>query len=149
MEKLGFRFSEKIAIIKAPSVLGLTKTGVEGLADQFFARDAGTVTPPKHSPSREQQTGFINAQAIAQYSKELADAISEVLDADVLSDSIMPTVDYRLPDGLFWEELVTMLQVTLSSSRVVGIEVTIYNSFLDQERCMHLNLLRQSNVASK
>jgi arginase len=74
MEKLGFRFSEKIAIIKAPSALGLTKTGVEGLADallsagladQFFAIDAGTVTPPKHSPSREQQTGFINAQAIA------------------------------------------------------------------------------------
>jgi arginase len=72
-----------------------------------------------------------------------------VLDADVLSDSIMPAVDYRLPDGLFWEELVTILQVALSSNRVVGIEVTIYNPLLDQERHIAPEFVATIKLASK
>jgi arginase len=53
------------------------------------------------------------------------------LDADVVNDDLMPAVDYRMPDGLSWGELRTVLQVALASARAVGIEITIYNPALD------------------
>jgi arginase len=55
------------------------------------------------------------------------------VDADVLDDTIMPAVDYRLPGGLSWEELTTALRIGIESRRVVGIEVTIYNPMLDPD----------------
>ena len=55
------------------------------------------------------------------------------LDADVLDDAIMPAVDYRLPDGLSWEELSTVLRVAVASPRAVGMEVTIFNPTLDSD----------------
>ena len=53
------------------------------------------------------------------------------LDADVLNDAVMPAVDYRMPDGLWPEELSETLSVVLASRLVVGMEVTIYNPTLD------------------
>jgi arginase len=53
------------------------------------------------------------------------------LDADVVSDELMPAVDYRLADGLSWDELRTVLQIALASGRAVGVEITIYNPALD------------------
>ena len=55
------------------------------------------------------------------------------LDADVLDDTIMPAVDYRMPDGLSWTELIAVLRIAMDSGRAVGIEVTIYNPKLDPD----------------
>ena len=55
------------------------------------------------------------------------------LDADVVSDALMPAVDYRMADGLSWDELRTVLQTALASGRAVGIEITIYNPALDTD----------------
>jgi arginase len=55
------------------------------------------------------------------------------LDADAVSDALMPAVDYRMADGLSWDELCTVLQTVLASGRAVGIEVTIYNPSLDAD----------------
>jgi arginase len=55
------------------------------------------------------------------------------LDADVVSDALMPAVDYRMADGLSWDELCIVLQTALASGRAVGIEVTIYNPALDAD----------------
>jgi arginase len=55
------------------------------------------------------------------------------VDADVLDDTIMPAVDYRLPGGLSWEDLTTALRIAIESRRVVGLEVTIYNPMLDPD----------------
>jgi arginase len=55
------------------------------------------------------------------------------LDADVVSDALMPAVDYRTPDGLSWDELRTVLEIALASGRAVGIEITIYNPSLDAD----------------
>ena len=55
------------------------------------------------------------------------------LDADVVSDELMPAVDYRIPDGLSWQELRTVLRTALASGRAVGIEITIYNPALDAD----------------
>jgi len=55
------------------------------------------------------------------------------LDADALDDEIMPAVDYRLPDGLSWSELDTILRMALGTPKAVGVEVTIFNPRLDED----------------
>jgi len=64
------------------------------------------------------------------------------VDADVLDDAIMPAVDYRLPDGLSWEELTTAMRIATTSHRVVGLEVTIYNPTLDPDGAGALGLTK-------
>ena len=53
------------------------------------------------------------------------------LDADVLNDEVMPAVDYRMPDGLWPDELTEALSIVLASPLAVGMEVTIYNPKFD------------------
>ncbi len=55
------------------------------------------------------------------------------LDVDVLDDAIMPAVDYRMPDGLTWEELETILNAALRSGRAIGLDITIFNPTLDKD----------------
>jgi arginase len=45
----------------------------------------------------------------------------------------MPAVDYRLPDGLSWDELTAVLSVAVASDRATGLEVTIFNPTLDAD----------------
>jgi arginase len=80
----------RFAIIEAPSILGLTPSGVEelpeallraGLAERLGARRAGLVTPPPYDERRDPAHGFRNAEGIARYAIDLADAIGAVLDA--------------------------------------------------------------------
>ncbi|WP_208026547.1 arginase family protein [Streptomyces sp. Tu 3180] len=79
-----------VAIIEAPSVLGLRPTGVEdlpgalldaGLAEGLGAVRAGRVEPPGYDPVRDPVTGVLNAPGIAAYSVALADAVGDVLRA--------------------------------------------------------------------
>ncbi|HXU29990.1 MAG TPA: arginase family protein [Thermoanaerobaculia bacterium] len=53
------------------------------------------------------------------------------LDADVLDDAIFPAVDYRMPGGLGWDELSTLLRILTESGKVVGINIGIFNPRLD------------------
>jgi arginase len=55
------------------------------------------------------------------------------LDVDVLDDAVMPAVDYRLPGGLSWAELETVLRTAMASGRAVGLDVTILNPRLDSD----------------
>lgn len=55
------------------------------------------------------------------------------LDADVLDDTIMPAVDYRLPDGLSWDEVSGVLRAAVASPRAVGLGITIFNPTLDSD----------------
>lgn len=48
------------------------------------------------------------------------------LDVDVLDDAIMPAVGYRMPDGLGWQELETILNTAMRSGRARGINITIF-----------------------
>jgi hypothetical protein len=45
----------------------------------------------------------------------------------------MPAVDYRLPGGLSWSELETVIQLAVDSRGAVGIEITIFNPVLDSD----------------
>ncbi len=55
------------------------------------------------------------------------------LDCDVLDDAVMPAVDYRLPGGLSWNELETVIRVAIGSGDALGLEVTIFNPALDTD----------------
>jgi arginase len=55
------------------------------------------------------------------------------LDADVLDDSIMPAVDYRLNDGLSFDELSELLKIIVATGRSVGMDITIFNPNLDPD----------------
>jgi arginase len=79
------------AIIEAPSILGLKPTGVErlpeallrhGLAERLQARHAARLEVPAYSDVRDPDTLTLNAQAIAAWSPQLADAVAAVLDRD-------------------------------------------------------------------
>lgn len=78
-----------IAIIDAPSVLGLFPRGVEqlpealhrkGLADELAAADRRSVTPPPYSPERDPITGLKNAAAMVDFSVVLASTVIETVD---------------------------------------------------------------------
>jgi arginase len=64
------------------------------------------------------------------------------LDADVLDDAIMPAVDYRLPDGLSWDELSIAMRIAAESPRAIGLEITIYNPTLDPDGASGRGLAR-------
>lgn len=71
------------------------------------------------------------ANAAERLSKSELDGFWVHLDADVLDDAVMPAVDYRMPDGLSWDELATVLHAAIGSGGAVGINVTIFNPTLD------------------
>lgn len=80
----------RVAVIEAPSILGLRPTGVEtlpdallaaGLIDRLQARHAGRVASESRYDSRRDSTTLtLNAAGIASYSKTLAYAIGRVVD---------------------------------------------------------------------
>jgi arginase len=58
---------------------------------------------------------------------------STSLECDVLDDALMPAVDYRLPDGLHWDEPSTVLGPAFASGTAIGIESTIFNPTLEAD----------------
>ncbi|MPY61590.1 arginase family protein [Streptomyces spongiae] len=64
------------------------------------------------------------------------------LDVDVLDDAVMPAVDYRLPGGLSWSELETVLCLALADERAHGLDVTIFNPRLDPDGSIAARLTR-------
>jgi len=79
-----------LAVIEAPSILGLRPTGVEtspealiraGLIDRLTARHAGRVVPQTpYDFERDSATLTLNAPGIAAYSRALADVVGGVMD---------------------------------------------------------------------
>ncbi|MEU6883412.1 arginase family protein [Streptomyces sp. NPDC046712] len=76
-------FGREVAIIEAPSVLGLRPSGVQDLPAALFhgAARAGRVEAPAYDPRRDAETGVLNPVGIARYSVRLADAVGSALDA--------------------------------------------------------------------
>ena len=54
------------------------------------------------------------------------------IDADVLSDEIMPAVDSRQPNGLSFEELSQILRLLLSTGDAAGMHVGIFDPEMDE-----------------
>jgi arginase len=81
------------------------------------------------------KTGTITAvasQAVEMMVNDELDGFWIHLDADVLDDSIMPAVDYRLGGGgLSFSELSELLKTVITSDRAVGMDITILNPLQD------------------
>jgi arginase len=78
-----------IAIVEAPSILGLRPTGVEelpralrdaGLHERLGVRDAVRVPPLAYDDRRDAQTGFLNPRTLVDFTHLLADELGRVLD---------------------------------------------------------------------
>lgn len=72
-------------------------------------------------------------EAVEHLTRDDLDGFFIHVDADCLDDAIMPAVDYRMPDGLSWDELVSTLRIAIASGKAVGIEITIYNPTMDAD----------------
>lgn len=55
------------------------------------------------------------------------------IDLDVLSTDSLPAVDYRQPGGLKWEHLEMLAKTAMSSGKIAGCNVTIYNPDMDSD----------------
>jgi arginase len=75
-------------IIEAPSVLGLFPKGVEhlpqalidaGLVERLAAARGHLVTAPAYHGERDAESGLLNATALADYARALADEVGSVL----------------------------------------------------------------------
>jgi arginase len=93
-----------------------------------------------------QRLGLKNAasSAIEKFLKNELSGFWIHLDVDVLNDSIMPAVDYRLPGGITFSQLSDLLRLLLTSKKAVGISITIFNPTLDKDGSITRNLV--SNI---
>lgn len=82
--------------------------------------------------AREMGVAAAARAAVEHLTRPELDGFFIHVDADCLSDDIMPAVDYRLPGGLSFRELTTTLDIALGSGKVVGLEIAIYNPRLDE-----------------
>jgi arginase len=90
-----------------------------------------------------QRIGLQNAASFA-IDKLLKNELSGFwihLDADVLDDSIMYAVDYRLPGGISFSELSNLLRLLMLSKKAVGISITIFNPTLDKDGSIARNFV--------
>ncbi|MFE6041045.1 arginase family protein [Streptomyces sp. NPDC056452] len=125
----GFRdCAESAASGMQPLPPGLHAIGLEGV------RAAGAAAAARHA------VGRLTGGHTAGYWIHL--------DVDILDDALMPAVDYRLPGGLTWAELESVLRTALSGDGAVGLDVTIFNPRLDPDgtiaarltECLHRGL---------
>ncbi|HYZ58467.1 MAG TPA: arginase family protein [Nitrososphaeraceae archaeon] len=79
--------------------------------------------------------GIANAssRALRKLLKNEVDGFWIHLDADVLDDSIMPAVDYRLGGGLSFTEMSDLLRILCSSGKAVGMSISIFNPSFDSD----------------
>src|ERR687891_2093308 len=79
--------------------------------------------------------GIANAssRALRKLLKNEVDGFWIHLDADVLDDSIMPAVDYRLEGGLSFTEMSDLLRILCSSGKAVGMSISIFNPSFDSD----------------
>jgi arginase len=111
----GYRDAEQAASYGSQDVRD-TKMHVFDLP---YVRKIGTITA-------------VASQAVEMMVNEQLDGFWIHLDADVLDDSIMPAVDYRLGGGgLSFPELSELLKTLVISDRAVGMDITIFNPRLD------------------
>ena len=79
------------AVIDAPSILGLSPTGVEtlpealkkaGLMQGLSAEYAGRIDPPPYNPERDAAVRILNPHSIREFSLRLAEKVAEVRERD-------------------------------------------------------------------
>jgi arginase len=104
-------------------------------AASYGSQDVVNTNMQVYSLRHVNKLGITSASSLAlrKMLKNEIDGFWIHLDADVMDDSIMPAVDYRLDGGLSLSELSELLRILYSSGRAVGMSVTIFNPSLDTD----------------
>lgn len=101
------------------------KEGSQPLPPEIFVHDLTAV--------RRKGAEAATREAIAHLTRPALDGFWIHLDVDALDDAIMPAVKYRIPDGLSWQELETVLRAALRSGRALGLDITIFEPARDKD----------------
>lgn len=119
-----------------------------GRRDSEEAEEAGSrrieesdITVVDLAALRRQGAAHTVAEAVDTLTRPDLDGFWVHLDCDALDDDIMPAVDYRLPGGLSWLELETVVGSAVRSPGFVGLEVTILNPRLDPDGSVTADLV--------
>ncbi len=111
--------------------------GYRDLEDQkeYGSQDISKTAIANYDLGKVRELGFSKAvqKPIETLQRKNLDGVWIHCDADVLDDSIMPAVDYRVPGGLQWFELTEVLSALMESGIAVGISITIFNPELDPD----------------
>jgi arginase len=104
-------------------------------AASYGSQDVTDTNIHVYDLSRVNELGITTASSLAMR-KLLENGIDGFwihLDADVLDDSIMPAVDYRLEGGLSFTEMSDLLRILYSSGKAVGMSISIFNPSFDSD----------------
>lgn len=82
---------------------------------------------------REKGVDVITTEFLQMVAAKKLDGFWIHLDVDILNDEIMPCVDSRTPDGLWYDELKYALLPLLASPFFTGMEITILDPTLDKD----------------
>lgn len=114
-------------------VLGRRDELEEPLYDEEALR-ASPALDLTHAIVREQGPYGTARTALERVTRPDLDGFWIHLDADVLDPSVIPAVDSPEPNGLMLEELAELLTPLVRDPRALGLELTIYDPFLDPDR---------------
>lgn len=98
------------------------------------ALHASAVLDLTHAIVREQGPSTTARAALERVTRRELDGFWIHVDADVLDPSLIPAVDSPEPDGLMLDELAEVLTPLVRHPRALGLELTIYDPFLDPDR---------------
>ena len=82
---------------------------------------------------RKKGTNVVTKEFLNLVDDKKLDGFWIYLDVDVLNDEVMPCVDSRTADGLWYSELKEMLKPLLISPYFTGMEITILDPMLDKD----------------
>lgn len=116
-----------------------SRDGMQPLPPQLHAIDLDGVRATGAATAARRAIDRLTAGANAGYWVHL--------DVDILDDAIMPAVDYRIPGGLTWQELESVLRTALGDERAAGLDVTIFNPRLDLDGSIAVGLTECLNRA--
>lgn len=137
----GFGPSELSNLAGVSPLVAAQDVVVLGYRDAEEARQAGALDPQTVAPAMtlvDAQTlkhgnrSRLGAQVASRFEAE-PQRFWLHLDLDVLDQSVLPAVDYRMPNGLHWEELAELVRPLTHSPALVGADITIYNPALDRD----------------
>jgi arginase len=114
-------------------VIGRRDELEEPLYDEEALR-ASAALDLTHAIVREQGPDATARRALERVTRRDLDGFWIHVDADVLDPSVMPAVDSPEPNGLMLDELAEVLTPLVRHPGALGLELTIYDPFLDPDR---------------
>ena len=124
----------RVPLVLDEDVVALGRRDAEEAAEAGSQRieDAGIEVVDLAAVRRDGARASVE-RALERVARPELDGFWVHVDADVLDDEVMPAVDYRLPGGLAWDELGTVLASAAGTGRMSGLDLAIFNPALDAD----------------